>query len=123
MAADETKDQARYNIIMVSSLFIFITYTILLTVTLIMIKSKVQFAAIIIMGSFLFAFTIKAVCDTVRALYGDSDWSETLLKVTGIIAWVADRINVVTIIYLAFVVNEVKLKLEAATMKEFKQYL
>ena len=118
MDIDDPETDARYDFLMGSSLFCFTVYTALMITVLVLIRSKVQFPAIIIMGAYFFGFTIKATSDTIRAF--DRVKSENALYVTSITSWAADRINVLTTIYLAFIVNEIKLKLESQSPQDFK---
>ena len=121
MDTDDTDNVTRYNFIMGCSLFFVGIYTILMIIVLIAIRLRVQFPAIIILSAYFFGFLVKAIADTIRAY--DRINSEDIIYVASVSSWVADRINVLTTIYLAFIVNEIKLKLISQSQQDFKQRL
>ena len=42
------------------------------------------------------------------------------MQITSTVAWSADRITVVVMLYLAFIVNEVKIKMESHSVIDYK---
>lgn len=104
----------RYSIIMVSSLTIASLYLILATVTLIMSKCRLSLVSFLIISTFAYSFSVKAVSDTMRQK--DMKLDNLITTFTSL----SDRLNVLGMLYLSFLVQEVTLKLRSQSLAAFK---
>lgn len=110
-----------HTVVMGFSITIFTLYLPIMIAVIVLIKGKAQLPAATVMGAYLFSFTVKASSDTLRVM--SSQNHIRLMQALSLLSAAADRINVFTVIYLSLIVNEVKIKLEASSIAEYKEAL
>ena len=70
------------------------------------------------MISFLLAFSFKAVSDTLRVL-PNVKATLTQYNVLSSMTWMTDRIKVVAMLQLGFIVKEVQIRLDSPTPEDY----
>ena len=99
---------------MISSAVIFGLYLIGAITTLLLIKCRVSILSGVILSTYFYSFGVKAVSDAMR--YNQTRLMDLITSFTSI----SNRINILAIIYLSFLVKDVEIKLRSQSYDEFK---
>ena len=120
--ADSHSDtQTRYLIIFVVNVLICSFFNLFMIIFLIFrVTCQFQWSARIVVISFSLCFILKAMSDWIRYASKVENQFATFVLVNNIVNHITDRVKLWIIYYFAFMIREVKLKIEAQTIEEYK---
>ena len=99
-------------VFLVSSAVVATIYYIAMLVTLVAVRCRVHISAIVIMGTFLYSFSIKVLSDVLKVA------ETSVFKEIYYFNYASDKISLLAMLYLGFIVKEVEIRLRANSREE-----
>jgi hypothetical protein len=99
-------------VFLVSSAVVATIYYIAMLATLVAVRCRVHISAIVIMGTFLYSFSIKVLSDVLKVA------ETSVFKEIYYFNYASDKISLLAMLYLGFIVKEVEIRLRANSREE-----